>query len=350
MPAPHLSNARSISRRGLLMAAAGLLSFSAASARSLDGLPIRFLVGTEGAGGYEAYARTFVRHLADALPNNRIVVESVPVADGRLAAKQIAEAPAGSLVIGLFETALLYSEIEKDDLAPITLSQFNWLGKMAVDERIVIASRAGGLHTVDDLIRRKSPSVFPSSTVASRSASEAYVLNAMLGTMIKPVPGYNGGQRNLAMISGEGEIVVGSYPNQAPLIDQGAAAAILRLNAVNNGAVSGDVPLLRDRAMGPYQPLVELIELSCNLGRWIAAPPSIESWQLDKLRSAFDRTVASAAFREDAGKQLLSIDVLDGATVQDRVRGLIAKKTELRALLQSALACGRKRAEGVEAC
>jgi tripartite-type tricarboxylate transporter receptor subunit TctC len=339
-----------LTRRGFLAGGLSLAATFSTQADTLDGKSIRFLVGTEGSGGYEAYARTFARHLAITLPNISLSVESMPTADGRLAAKQIAEAPAGSLVIGLFETALLYSEIETDDLAPISLAQFNWLGKMAVDERVVVASTQSGIASVDDLIAKSTPAIFPASTLASRSSSEAYLLNAILGTAIQPVPGYNSAQRSLAMLSGEGQIIVGSYPSQVNLIDQGAANVILRLNAARGGRGDGTVPLLRDRANGSYGPLIELIELSCNLGRWIAAPPSIEGPELRLLREAFDRTVASRAFQDDAKAQRLSLDVLDGASVQQQVRNLLARKAELRTVLHAALDCGRKRATGARAC
>jgi len=51
--------------------------------QTLDGRRISFLIGNEGSGGYEAYARLFAKHLALALPNARLTVEVIPAADGR---------------------------------------------------------------------------------------------------------------------------------------------------------------------------------------------------------------------------------------------------------------------------
>jgi tripartite-type tricarboxylate transporter receptor subunit TctC len=317
---------------------------------SLDGRRISFVIGNEGSGGYETYARAIAGQLAAALPEASLTVEMMPEADGRLAAKRIAEAPAGEMVIGLFETALLYSEIETDDLAPITLTEFNWIGKLAVDERVLIASTKSGITSIGDLRARKDAAIFPASTVASRSASECYVLNALLDLPIRPVPGYNGAQRALAMLSGEAQVVLGSYTSQLKLIDQNAAVVILRLNEVPHPQAPLTAPLLRDLAGEANRPLVELAETAANLGRWIAAPPSASAEEVADLRAAFDRAVASPEFTDEIKKARLTVDPLGGAEVQARVAAILAKKTALRASLAAAVACGRERATGAKAC
>ncbi len=340
-----------LSRRAFVAFGAGLiLAPTVARAQELAGRRISFLIGNEGSGGYEAYARLFAKHLALHLPEARITVEVVPAADGRLAAKRIAEAPAGDLTIGLFESALLYSEIEKDDMAPITLAGFNWLGKMAVDERLIVASTRSGIRSIQELAARKEPAIFPASTIVSRSASECHVLNAMLGLSMKPVPGYDGAQRSLAFLSGEGQVVVGSYPSQAKMIESKDAVPILRLNSVPKPSVPASVPLLKDLAPANFGDLIELIELSNTLGRWIAAPPSIPKDDLAVLRAAFDAVVADPAFLSEAKIQKLEIDALGGAEVQEKLGALLARKQALRGSLAAALACGRRRANGDRSC
>ena len=318
-----------LSRRSFLsLAAAALAVPTAAEAQPLDGRAISFLIGTEGAGAYEAYARLFAGHLGRLLPTARITMEVVPEADGRLAAKRIAEAGPDELTIGLFESALLYAEIESADAGALSLASFNWIGKMAVDERILIASKRSGIRSLAELAQRTEPVIFPASSIASRSAAECFMLDAMLGLPIKPVPGYSGGQRELAMLSGEVQVIVGSYPSQKNMLDQ----------------------LLRDVAPPQAATLVDLIEVSNTLGRWVAAPPAIPEAELAALRAAFDAVVASPAFLAEAKALDLAIAPLGGAAVQSRLTRLLSRKEELRGLLAEALACGRRRAEGERAC
>lgn len=340
-----------LSRRAFMAAGAALvLAPSIGRAQALAGRRIPFLIGNEGAGGYEAYARLFAKHLALALPSARVTVEVVPAADGRLAAKRIAEAPAGDLTMGLFETALLYSEIEKDDLAPITLAAFKWIGKLAVDERLIVASARSGIKSIEELAARTEPAIFPASTIVSRSASECYLLDALLGLPMKPVPGYDGAQRGLAFLSGEGQVIVGSYPSQARMIASNDAVPILRLNAVPNPSVPATVPLLRDVAPAGHADLIELVELSNTLGRWIAAPPSIADDDLAILRAAFDKVTADPDFLAEARTQKLGIDAMGGAQVQEKLGALLARKQQLRGSLAAALDCGRRRADGARSC
>lgn len=337
-------------RRFIAMTSALLAMPSVARSQSLEGRRIAFLVGTEGSGGYEAYSRLLAKHLAIALPAAQLTVEVVAAADGRLAAKRIAEAAPGDLTIGLFETALLYSELESDDMVPISLADFNWIGKMAVDERVLIASTKSNIVSIEQLAQRTEPAFFPASTIVSRSASESFLLNALLKLPIKPVPGYDGGQRALAMLSGEAQLITGSYPSQKKMLDRGEALALLRLNEVPHPSVDHSIPLLRDLAPEQYEPLVEFIELSNNLGRWVAAPPSIVKEDLAALRAAFDTAVSSPAFLAEAAALDLAIEPLGGEQVQQKLTALLSRKSQLRDILSDTLDCGRRRADGDRSC
>jgi tripartite-type tricarboxylate transporter receptor subunit TctC len=337
-----------MSRRQLIAlggSAFGLWPFGAL-ADLLDRRRIRYLIGAEGSGGYEAYARLFGKHLALAVPSATVAVEMVETADGRLAARYIFESVGDPLTIGLFESALLYEEISIEEHQGYDLAEFNWLGKLAVDERVAIASKLSGIKTLEDLRARKEPAIYPASTVVSRGTADCYLLNAILDLPIKPVPGYNASQRALAMISGEVQVVVGSFSSLRKLVEDEGAAVILRLNDVELPGLGRSVPLLRDVAPKPVSLLVDLIELGGDLGRWIAAPPTIAPDDLAALRAAFDATVASPAFLAEAAEMKMSIAPLGGAEVQRLVDSLLARKGELRDALKAALACGERRAGG----
>jgi tripartite-type tricarboxylate transporter receptor subunit TctC len=336
--------AQSLTRRALLgLAAAGLSMASSrlAVAGMLAGRRIRFLIGNEGAGGYEAYARLFAKYLSLALPDAALRVETVPTADGRLAAKRIFEARRGDLVIGLFESALMYAEISGEPALAFELDRFNWLGKLAVDERVVVAGKSSGIKSIADLATRTEPAVYPASTIASRGAVECYILNALLDLPIKPVAGYDGGERALAIISGEAQVVVGSYSSSRGLVEDEGAVVILRLNEVANPMVSNSVPLLRDLAPKPVSSLVDLIELSATLGRWIAAPPDALQDDVAALRSAFDQVVRDKAFLAEAAERKIPIDAASGREVQDKIARLLRRKSELSKELSAAVACGK---------
>jgi len=343
-----------LTRRGLLGAAGsmafGLTIDGAGAVTPLAGRSIRFLIGNEGSGGYEAYARLFSTHLALTLPQSNVTVEVVPTADGRLAAKRIFEADRGELVIGLFESALIYASMSGESGVAFDLAKFNWLGKLAVDERVILASRQSGITTIADLAQHSGPAIYPASTIASRGSFECYIVNTLVGLPIRPVAGYNGAERDLAMLSGEAQVVLGSYASSADLVENGDAVVLLRLNEVPRPSVPTSIPLLREVLRTPGSPLVDLIELSSNLGRWIAAPPTASPEDVAALRAAFDTTVASAAFVADAAQQRLPLDPLPGIEVQEKVVRLFAREARLKDDLLTTVACGKRRADGDLTC
>jgi tripartite-type tricarboxylate transporter receptor subunit TctC len=340
------SHETSVTRRVLLagaacMTAAALLPAHAAAVKTTH---LRFLIGSNT--GYAEYSRLFMKHLARLNPDLRTDVESVPEADGRLAAKRIFESAPDPLEIGMFETSLLYAALLGEDTSAFDFAKFRWVGKLATDPRLVIVSKASGIRSLDELRARPEAVVFPTSSITSRSAVEALLLNALLDLRLKPVPGFTGAERQLALINGEGEVLAGSYPSLDKLILDEGAVPILRLNDFELPGVSKDVPVLRDVAAQPVSPIVDLIELSGRLSRLIAAPAEIDKEELSALQAMFDGVVADADFRKEAGEAGLPIDTLPGPEVEQLIAGLFARKAEVGADLATMSACGQKRAEG----
>jgi tripartite-type tricarboxylate transporter receptor subunit TctC len=335
-----------ISRRVLLagaasMAAAAVLPAYAAEVKTTH---LRFLIGSSS--GYAEYSRLFMKHLARLNPDLRTDVESVPEADGRLAAKRIFESAPDPLEIGMFETSLLYAALLGEDAGGFDFAKFRWIGKLATDPRLVIVSKGSGIRSLDELRARPEPVVFPTSSITSRSAVEALLLNALLDLRLKPVPGFTGAERQLALINGEGEVLAGSYPSLDKLILDEGAVPVLRLNDFELPGVGKDVPILRDIATQPVSPIVDLIGLSGRLSRLIAAPAEIDKDELASLQAMFDAVVADPAFAKEAGELGLPIDTLPGPEVEGLIAGLFARKAEVGADLAAMSACGQKRAEG----
>jgi len=335
-----------LSRRRLLAVAGSALLAGAlpANGAALMTRRLRFLIGSST--GYAEYSRLFMKHLAPLFPDLRIDVESVPEADGRLAAKRIFESAADPLEIGMFETSLLYAALLGEDDTGFEFAKFRWVGKLATDPRLLIVSKSSGLHTLDELKARKDPVIFPTSSITSRSSVEAYLLNALLQLRMKPVPGFTGAQRQLALVNGEGQTVAGSYPSLRGLIENEGAIPVLRLNEFELPGVSKSVPLLRDVATKPLSPIVDLIEQSGRLSRLIAAPPKIAESELAILWAAFNQVVASAAFIADAAKQGLPIETLPGDTVTREIASLFARKDKIAVDLAALTTCGQKLADG----
>ena len=335
-----------ISRRILLVGAACMVTAAVlpSHAAEMKTTHLRFLIGSSS--GYAEYSRLFMKHLARLNPELRTDVESVAEADGRLAAKRIFESGPDPLEIGMFETSLLYAALLGEDTSGFDFAKFRWIGKLATDPRLVIVSKGSGIRSLDELRAQPEPVVFPTSSITSRSAVEALLLNGLLDLRLKPVPGFTGAERQLALINGEGQVLAGSYPSLDKLILDEGAVPVLRLNDFELPGVGKDVPILRDVAAQPVSPIVDLIELSGRLSRLIAAPAEINQDELAALQAVFDGVVADDAFRKEADELGLPIDTLPGPEVEQLITSLFARKAEVGADLATMSACGQKRAEG----
>jgi len=296
---------------------------------------------------YGDYSRLFMKHFSPLFPNIRTDVESVPEAEGRLAAKRIFESKTNPLEIGMFETSLLYAAMVQEDNAGYDFAKFHWLGKLATDPRLLIVTKASGIKSLDDLKAQKQPVFVPAGSMISRGAVEVLILNALLGLRLKPVPGFTGGSdRMMALMNGEGQALASSYPGLRTLIEEEGAMPVLRLTDFVTPTVGRDVPLLRDIAPQPVSPIVDLIELSGQLGRSIAAPPTTAPSELAALREGFDKVAADPAFRAEAEQLGLPIDPAPGAEVEEKIVGLFGRKAQVGVDLLALSTCGQRRADG----
>jgi tripartite-type tricarboxylate transporter receptor subunit TctC len=341
-------DSQNLTRRNfvLLSGAALLARTLPATAAELQATRVRFLIGSFLT--YADYSRLFMRYFSPLFPNTRTDVESVPEADGRLAAKRIFESKADPIEIGMFETSLLYAAMLGEDTSGYDFAKFHWLGKLATDPRLLIVTKDSGIKSLSDLQARKEPVIVPTSSMTSRSTVEVLILNALLDLPLKPVPGFTGGsERMLALMNGEGQALASSYPGLRTLVEEEGAIPILRLTNFVLPTVDENVPLLRDVAPKPVSPIVDLIELSGQLGRPIAAPPNIAADELAALREGFNRVVGDPAFIAEAAKLKLPIDPAPGAEVEDKIVALFGRKEQVGVDLTTLTTCGQKRADGI---
>ena len=119
-------------------------------------------------------------------------------AAGRLAARQLMDAPPDGGTIGSFPTALAYAELLGDDGVAFELTRFGWIGSFNVQPRVLVVSAKLGVASLDELRARTTPVPVGADTNTSVGAREPLLLNALLGTRLRPVMGYSSPARNLS--------------------------------------------------------------------------------------------------------------------------------------------------------
>jgi tripartite-type tricarboxylate transporter receptor subunit TctC len=316
--------------RGILTAAVVLASASApcAAQETHPAKSIEMIVANTVGGGYDQYARVIARHMGKHIPGKpSIIVRNMPGAGGARAANYLANVAArdGS-VIALFtrEIALAPLLAPSPSAYQFKAEDFGWIGSPQQDLGLMIVSAKAPAVTLDDMKTRQV--VMSGTGPGSGPSTFPLVLNEVLGTKFKVVPGYPGSQEALLAIeTGEVDGHVSGGSSAAfrgrvdPLVAQKQMHVVLQLGMTKDPAYPA--PLALDLVQDPRdRQLLELIFTPQYLGRPLSAPPGLPPALVASLRKAFDATMQDPEFLAEAKAQKLDLAPVTGQEISDILR------------------------------
>jgi tripartite-type tricarboxylate transporter receptor subunit TctC len=295
------------------------------------GKRITLVTSASVGGGYDQYARLLAKHMPQHIPGEpTIIVQNLVGAEGLRAANFLYNvAPQDGTVIGGLSRNTGLARFYDFNNAGIQFDarKFHWLGSPQQEVGLFILSTKSGMKSIDDL---KTHEVSVSST-ARNSPSSIYsrILNASIGSKLKPVEGYAGSQACLlALERGEVDAHVSggsSSPFRArimPWLSHGDAKVIMQMG-MKRDAEFPDVPTAIEVVPNPAdKQLFEIAFAEQVMGRPFVLPPGVPRDRITALRSAFDATMKDTAFLDDAKLQRAEIDPVSGEDINallDRV-------------------------------
>ena len=161
------------------------------------------------------------------------------------------------------------------------------------------------------------------------------VMNNILGTKMKLVTGYPGGNDiTLAMQRGEVEARCGwSWSSiksgHAQWVKDGTIKLLVQLS-LSKHADLPEVPLIMDFVKTPEQrAIMRLVFARQVMGRPFLAPPGLPPERLALLRRAFMETLKDPAFLAEAERIKLEITPVDGEAVQKLVAEIYATPPDI---------------------
>src|SRR6516162_4719420 len=235
-------------------------------------------------GGYDQYARLLARHMQRHIPGEpAIIVQNMVGAEGLRAANYLYNVAAqdGSVIGGLSRNTGLARFYDFNNAGiQFDVRKFHWLGSPQQEIGLFILSTKSGLRAIADLAQRE---VTVSST-ARNSPSSIYsrILNAAIGTRLKPIEGYDGSQACLLAVE-RGEVdahVSGgsSAPFRAriaPWLKAGDAKVIMQMGMARDAAFP-DVPTALEVVAAPAdRQLFEIAFAEQVMGRPFVLPPAV---------------------------------------------------------------------------
>lgn len=308
-----------------------------ATAQSVEefyrGKRIKLIIGSAGGGGYDAFARSMVRHLGRHIPGNpTFVVENMPGGGGLLSANYLYNiAPHDGLVIGMVERGSAIEPIVNAKLgrAKFNSRQFNWIGSPTQEVGLVIVRQPSPIKTVDDL--KKFQLIVSSTTHTAPTSVYPRVLDNLFGTRFKVVEGYKSSHEALlALERGEVEGHVSGASSGvlraqiAPWVQDGKVKVMMQLGLTKNSAYP-DAALVTELAKTPEErDILSLMFAQQVLAYPLLTPPGVPIELVEALRRAFDATMTDGSFLDDARKQDLKVDPVSGAQIRTLLDKLYA--------------------------
>jgi tripartite-type tricarboxylate transporter receptor subunit TctC len=309
------------------------------------GKQIALVTSASVGGGYDQYARLLARHMQRHIPGEpAIIVQNMVGAEGLRAANYLYNVAAqdGTVIGGLSRNTGLARFYDFNNAGiQFDARKFHWLGSPQQEIGLFILSTRSGLTGLADL---KTRDVTISST-AHNSPSTVYsrILNATIGTRLKPIEGYDGSQACLMAVE-RGEVdahVSGgsSAPFRArimPWLAKGDAKVIMQMGMKRDPEFP-DVPTAIEVESAPAdKQMFEIAFAEQVMGRPFVLPPSVPADRIAALRAAFDATMKDHQFLDDAKLQKAEIDPVGGEAINallDRVYAappdLVARIREL---------------------
>ena len=304
------------------------ISHAQSPAEFYRGKNVEIYIGYSVGGGYDLYARLLARHIGKHIPGNPTVVAK------NMEAPRVSDSPTGwrgrrrktGPCSGPSAAAPRSIRCWGQKGAQFTGTDFNWIGSANDEVSICVAWGTSNVSRFEDLLTKEL-------TIGGTGASDdtvqfAKVLNNVLGTRLKIVTGYPGGNDiTLAMERREvdgrcGWSWTSVKANHPTWVAEKKINVLVQL-ALGKHPDLPNVPLITDLATTAEQAQVlKLIFARQVMGRPFLSPPDVPKDRVAALRQAFMDTMNDKDFRADADRTRLEITPVPGDRVQALVQEL----------------------------
>jgi tripartite-type tricarboxylate transporter receptor subunit TctC len=283
-------------------------------------------IGYSAGGGYDVYARMLARHIGKHIPGNPTVVTKNLEGAGslRLANWLYNIAPKDGTEMGTIGRGVAFDPLLGNKAAQFDAQKFNWIGSANNEVSVCVAWQGSGITKFEELYTKQ----MTVGGTGGGSDTDVFpqILNAVLGTKMKIITGYPGGNDvNLAMERGEvagrcgwsWSSVVATHKNW---LDEKKIAILVQLGLSKHPELP-DVPLVTDLAKTDEQrQVLKLIFARQVMGRPFLAPPGIPKERAAALRQAFMDAMKDKDFLAEADKAQLEITPVTGPDVEQLVK------------------------------
>lgn len=303
------------------------------------GRTIDFYIGYSVGAGYDIYARLVARHLGKHIPGNPNVVAKNMEGAGslRLANFLYNIAPKDGTAIGALARGAAFEPMFGTQSAQFDAAKMNWWGSANNEVSVCGVWHTAGATSYDDLVNKEI--IMGGNGTGADTDQFVYVMNGVLGTKMKVISGYPGGNEiNLAMERGEvqgrcGWSWASIKSTQAAWLRDRKINILVQLSLSKHDDLP-DLPLIMDLARNEEERQIFRLVFARNvMGRPFVSGPGIPADRVAAMRKAFVDTLGDAELLAEAGRLNLEINPVSGEAIQKivadayRTPGAIVKRT-----------------------
>lgn len=329
-----------IRKTGVLFAMGAVLLFAGAAkadavADFYKGKSITLYIGYSSGGGYDTYARTIARHMGKHIPGNpSIVPKNRPGAGSLVLTNEVAKTlKKDGTEMATIGRALVLEPLYGNKKAQFDPTKFTWLGSANNEVSVCVAWKTTPVKSVEDMKTRGM--IVGGTGPGADTDTMPRILNNVLGTKLKLVTGYPGGNDVLlAMERGEVEGRCGySYSSlksrRGKWLKDGSVNILLQMSTAKHPEMP-NVPFIMDLAPSDRDREVLTMNFAAQaMGRPYVAPPGVPADRAAALQKAFMDTMADPAFVADMTKQRLAVAPVSGPDILKLVKGMYSQPKEL---------------------
>lgn len=332
--------AASIALTGVVGAAAPALAETAAE--FYEGKNVKFIVPYKPGGGYDEYAR-LLGPFMEKYTGARFDIVNMPGSGGMKGANEIFNSPSDGLTVGIINgSAMVTNELAGIEGASYKVADYNFLGRVVADQRVLAVSTKSGIETYEDILNADSPVLLGATGLGGSTYVDAVVVGTVMGNNQKVIHGFNSSSDvRQALLRGDIQGMWGSWGSAR----KGVASGDFKI--VTHSARDGDpntpgIPSVFDYAAKADDPakaeeiLVSWDALSA-VGRPVATPPGVAEDRVEFLREAFAKAMSDPEFLEKAKQAKRAVAYLDGASMADLAKASTNLTPEIQALFVAAI-------------
>jgi len=323
------------------IAALGLVALGAGASQAqgfYEGKIVTLIVPHSASGGYARYTQLLAPRLEEELGAAEVRVEHHTGAGGVLGQNLVWHAEPDGLTIGFSSgTTLMLASLAGGEGVQFDATEFTYLGRPTADDRIIFVGKDSPIQSWQDVVDLDRPFKVPSQGVDDDFYAMAMLADSF-GFDVEFITGYEGGaDTTLAVIKGDGDGRLTSWPSATPMLQAGDVRPILTIGEERYPDYP-DVPTALELASTPeQQKLLRALMNIQSLHRSFFGPPGMPPEVAEEMREAIMAVLSDPAVIEEATSKDLPLNPLHGARQQEMVAEIYEASGEIPPILDAAV-------------